>query len=228
MERDLILIIDDDTGSAESVRACLELDGFRVEVAGTGRDGMFAAQHLHPSLILLDADLPDIDGIKICQILRRRSATPVLILTARDTVSDKVLGLECGADDYLVKPCNVLELTARVRAVLRRCQSGSRNVADCAGGIRMDFPARRVEVEGRTVTLTRTESALMELFAAHPGQTLSREFIRNQNWEDAGLYAQSRAIDVHVQRLRKKIEPAPQSPRYLLTVPGVGYRFEAC
>jgi two-component system alkaline phosphatase synthesis response regulator PhoP/OmpR family response regulator RpaB len=225
MGRQKILIIDDDVDIGTTVAANLELDGFEVVTTVTGGEGVAAVARHAPDLVLLDLNLPDIDGIKVCQILRRESDVPVIMLSARDTVSDKLLGLECGADDYLVKPFNALELSARVRAVLRRAQRTRMSTECRSGDICLDFRTHQVLVGGQDVALTRTEFNLLELFVSHAGETLTREFIQNQNWEDSKLYAHSRAIDVHVQRLRKKIEPEPQAPRYIVTVAGVGYRF---
>jgi DNA-binding response OmpR family regulator len=221
-----ILLIDDDPDIVTMVQANLELDGYVVDSAGTGGEGLERAERLRPDLVLLDLNLPDIDGIKVCQLLRRSGDVPIIMLSARDTVSDKLLGLECGADDYLVKPFNALELSARIRVVLRRVQRTQASTECRAGDICLDYRTHRVWVHDREVALTRTEFTLPELFVAHAGETLSRDFIQNQNWEDSKLYAHSRAIDVHVQRLRKKIEPVPQAPRYIVTVAGVGYRLE--
>ena len=224
MAQQRILIIDDDADIVKTVSANLELDGFSVTSAASGNEGLAAVQRQTPDLVLLDLNLPDIDGIKVCQILRRDNDVPVIMLSARDTVTDKLLGLECGADDYLVKPFNALELSARIRSVLRRVRR-SAPVNGC-GVVVLDHRTHQATALGREVGLTRTEFALLELFVSHPGETLSRDFIQSQNWGDSKLYTHSRAIDVHVQRLRKKIEPNPQAPRLILTVAGVGYRFE--
>lgn len=224
MAQQRILIIDDDADIVKTVSANLELDGFSVTSAACGNEGLAAVQRQTPDLVLLDLNLPDIDGIKVCQILRRDNDVPVIMLSARDTVTDKLLGLECGADDYLVKPFNALELSARIRTVLRRARR-STPVNGC-GAVVLDHRTHQATVLGREVGLTRTEFALLELFVTHPAETLSRDFIQSQNWGDSKLYTHSRAIDVHVQRLRKKIEPNPQAPRLILTVAGVGYRFE--
>ncbi len=226
MLRQKILIIDDDADIVKTVSANLQLDGFSVISAGCGNDGLAAVQADAPDLVLLDLNLPDIDGIKICQILRRDSDVPVIMLSARDTVSDKLLGLECGADDYLVKPFNSLELSARIRSVLRRVRRSETSGGCRHGEVVLDYRTHQVTVFGREIGLTRTEFSLLELFVSHVRETLSREFIQSQNWGDSKLYAHSRAVDVHVQRLRKKIEPNPQAPRFILTVAGVGYRFD--
>jgi two-component system alkaline phosphatase synthesis response regulator PhoP/OmpR family response regulator RpaB len=222
-----ILIIDDDPDIVKTVTANLELDGFSVLNAACGSDGLTAIRERSPDLVLLDLGLPDIDGIKVCQILRRESDVPVIMLSARDTVADKLLGLECGADDYLVKPFNALELSARIRTVLRRVRRSEPSSPCRSGEVCLDYRNHLATIHGRDVSLTRTEFALLELFVSHAGETLSRDFIQSQNWADSKLYSHSRAVDVHVQRLRKKIEDNPQVPRLILTIPGVGYRFEA-
>ncbi|MBU4525625.1 MAG: response regulator transcription factor [Desulfomicrobium sp.] len=224
MAQQRILIIDDDPDIVKTVSANLELDGFSVISAGCGNDGLTAVQKHAPDLVLLDLNLPDIDGIKVCQILRRDNDVPVIMLSARDTVTDKLLGLECGADDYLVKPFNALELSARIRTVLRRVTRSK--PVNGRGSVVLDYRTHQVTVLGREVGLTRTEFSLLELFVSHAGETLSRDFIQAQNWGESQLYTHSRAVDVHVQRLRKKIELSPQAPRFILTVPGVGYRFD--
>ena len=226
MSQQRILIIDDDPDIVKTLAANLELDGYAVWTAMSGNDGIAAVSIHDPHLVLLDLNLPDLDGIKVCQILRRVSEVPVIMLSARDTVADKLLGLECGADDYLVKPFNALELSARIRTVLRRARRTEPQSACRCGDIRLDYRTHEASIQGREVSLTRTEFALLELFVSHAGETLSRDFIQSQNWADSKLYSHSRAVDVHVQRLRKKIEENPQTPRIIMTVAGVGYRLE--
>lgn len=226
MTRQRILIIDDDQDIIKTVTANLELDGFAVRSASSGGAGLAAVEAQAPDLVLLDLGLPDIDGIKVCQILRRDSDVPVIMLSARDTVADKLLGLECGADDYLVKPFNALELSARIRTILRRVRRSEPAAPFRSGEVCLSYRDHTATIHGREVGLTRTEFALLELFVSHAGETLSRDFIQGQNWADSKLYSNSRAVDVHVQRLRKKIEENPQTPRLILTIPGVGYRFE--
>jgi two-component system alkaline phosphatase synthesis response regulator PhoP/OmpR family response regulator RpaB len=221
-----ILIIDDDADIVTTVRANLELDGFAVLSAADGATGLAAIRSDAPDLVLLDLGLPDIDGIKVCQTVRRESEVPVIMLSARDTVADKLLGLECGADDYLVKPFNALELSARIKTVLRRARPNETSAAQRNSDIVLDYRTLEATIQGRKASLTRTEFSLLELFVAHPKETLTRDFIQSQNWGESKLYSHSRAVDVHVQRLRKKIEESPQSPRFIQTVAGVGYRFE--
>jgi len=220
-----ILIVDDDKDIVQTLKGNLELDGYRVVCAYDGRDGIRAVKAEQPDLIILDLNLPDIDGIKACQSIRREYDTPIIMLTARDGISDRVLGLECGADDYLVKPFNAMELSARIKAVLKRVErSLVRSRYECRD-VAIEFKSRRVLLNGRDVPLTKTEYDLLELFVAHPGEVLSRDFIRNQIWRDSQLYSQSRTVDVHIQRLRKKLEQDPNDPQYIVTVAGVGYRY---
>ncbi|MBI5641521.1 MAG: response regulator transcription factor, partial [Nitrospirae bacterium] len=177
-----------------------------------------------PDLIILDLTLPDGDGIDICRQLKERyPKIPVIMLTARDRVYDKVLGLESGADDYIVKPFDTTELLARIRACLRRSgPGGTRIVID---DLEMDFHARTLKITGKEVELTPKEYDLLQLLVSNRGEVVSREIIRKKIWGDAKLYSWSRAIDVHVQHLRQKIEKNPSEPEYILTVSGVGYKF---
>ncbi|HCY85686.1 MAG TPA: DNA-binding response regulator [Desulfobacteraceae bacterium] len=220
-----ILIIDDDEDIVRTLTANLSLDGYRVCAAGTGREGIELAKETRPDLILLDLNLPDLDGIAICEILRREFNLPIIMLTARDTLTDKVLGLKSGADDYMVKPFEFLELSARITAIFNRFDRSmvkeTREIQDLA----INHKTRQVTLRGQTVKLTKTEFQLLELFTAHPDESLSRSFIEQQIWPDSQLYANSRALDVHIQRLRKKIEEQPDAPALIVTVAGVGYRF---
>ena len=220
-----ILVVDDDEDIVQTIKGNLELDGYRVLCAYDGRSCIDMAREHRPHLIILDLNLPDIDGIKACQFIRREYDFPIIMLTARDSLSDMVLGLECGADDYVVKPFNALELSARIKAVLKRTERSM--VRSCYEGrcITIDFKARQVQVHGRQVQLTKTEYELLELFVSYPSEVLSRDFIRQQIWRDSQLYKYSRTVDVHVQRLRKKLEKDPNDPRFIVTVAGVGYKF---
>jgi two-component system alkaline phosphatase synthesis response regulator PhoP/OmpR family response regulator RpaB len=220
-----ILVIDDDKDIVHTLKGNLEIDGYRVICAFNGRDGINALKAEPPDLIILDLNLPDIDGIKACQFIRREHDFPIIMLTARDGVSDMVLGLECGADDYLVKPFNALELSARIKAVLKRMErSLVKDRYECRE-IAIEFRSRRVLRNGQEVALTKTEYELLELFVSYPNEVLSREFIRNQIWRDSQLYSHSRTVDVHIQRLRKKLENDANNPQHIITVAGVGYRY---
>jgi len=222
-----ILVVDDDKDIVETIKGNLELDGYEVLSAFNGRSGVDMAKKHRPDLIVLDLNLPDIDGIKACQIIRREFDFPIIMLTARGGVSDKVLGLECGADDYMVKPFNFLELSARIKAIFKRFE---RNLVKNHYRLRdlsIDFKSRKVSLRGEEIKLTKTEFELLELLVSYPDEVLSREFITNQIWRDSELYQHSRALDVHVQRLRKKIESDIENPQYVVTVAGVGYKFQA-
>ena len=222
-----ILVIDDDKDIVQAIKGNLELDGYSVLCAYSGRDGIDMAREHRPQLIILDLNLPDIDGIQACQFMRREFDFPIIMLTARDGISDMVLGLESGADDYMVKPFNALELSARIKAVLKRTERSL--VKNCFEGecITIDFKSRQVEVHGRPIKLTKTEYELLELFISYPSEVLTRDFIREQIWRDSDLYKHSRTVDVHVQRLRKKLESGSQKTQFILTVSGVGYKFMA-
>ena len=222
-----ILVIDDDKDIVMTIKGNLELDGYRVLCAHEGRSGIDLAREHRPHLIVLDLNLPDIDGIKACQFMRREFDFPIIMLTARDGLSDMVLGLECGADDYMVKPFNALELSARIKAVLKRTERSMVKSRYDGNSIAVDFKTRQVKVHGRPVQLTKTEYELLELFINYPAEVISREFIRKHIWRDSQLYKHSRTVDVHIQRLRRKLENDPNNPRFIVTVAGVGYKYMA-
>jgi len=222
-----ILVVDDDKDIVQTIKGNLELDGYEVLAAFNGRTGLHIAKTTRPDLIILDLTLPDIDGIKTCQIIRREFDFPIIMLTARDGVADKVLGLECGADDYIVKPFNFLELSARIKSILKRVERSLVNDQYEFKDLSINFKSKTITARNETVKLTKTEFELLSLFISYPGEVLSREFIQQQIWRDSQLYQTSRAVDVHVQRLRKKIEAEVDKPEYLVTVAGVGYKFQA-
>jgi DNA-binding response OmpR family regulator len=224
--RATILVVDDDKDIVETIKGNLELDGYEVLSAFNGRSGVDMAKKHRPDLIVLDLNLPDIDGVKACQIIRREFDFPIIMLTARDGVSDKVLGLECGADDYMVKPFNFLELSARIKAIFKRLERSLVKNHYKLKDLSIDFKSRKASVRGEEIKLTKTEFELLELFVSYPDEVLSREFIQNQIWRDSQLYQYSRTVDVHVQRLRKKIEADIENPQYIITVSGVGYKFK--
>ena len=222
-----ILVVDDDEDIVQTIKGNLELDGYEVLTALDGRSCLELARAQRPDLIILDLNLPDIDGIKACQIMRREFDFPIIMLTARDGLSDKVLGLECGADDYIVKPFNFLELSARIKSILKRVERSLVNDQLELKELSINFKSRSLQLKGQVVKLTKTEFELLSLFVSYPGEVLSREFIQQQIWRESQLYQSSRAVDVHVQRLRKKIEAEVDNPEYIHTVAGVGYRFPA-
>ncbi len=226
MNSDLILIVDDDPDIRTVLKDNLEMDGYRVFTASTGKEALHTFETRGASLILLDLSLPDIDGIGICRSIRETSAVPIIMLTARDRVPDKVLGLETGADDYLIKPFAYPELAARIRACLRR---HSRIVETTEilelGGIRIDPNQRAVFKRGEKVDFTQTEFTLLLFLAKNAGKALSRDTIREAVWPEGEIHRGSRAIDVHIGRLRSKLEEDPAAPILVLTVQGFGYMF---
>jgi len=222
-----ILVVDDDKDIVQTIKGNLELDGYEVLTASDGHSCLQMAREHRPDLVILDLNLPDIDGIKACEIMRREYDFPIIMLTAREGVSDKVLGLECGADDYIVKPFNSLELSARIKSILKRIERSLVNDQYELKDLSINFKSKVISVRGENVKLTKTEFELLSLFVSYPGEVLSRDFIQQQIWRDSQLYQTSRAVDVHVQRLRKKIEAEVDKPEYLVTVAGVGYKFQA-
>lgn len=222
-----IIVVDDDKDIVKTIKGNLELDGYTVYQAYKGRDGIDLARELRPHLVLLDLNLPDIDGIKVCQFMRREFDFPIIMLTARDNLSDMILGLECGADDYIVKPFNALELSARIKAVLNRTERRMVKSYYNDEHISIDFKSRIVKVRGKQIILTKTEYELLDLLVNYPAEVLSREFIRGQIWRDSEIYQHSRTVDVHIRRLRQKLEIDPNNPCCIVTVAGVGYKFNA-
>jgi DNA-binding response OmpR family regulator len=220
-----ILVVDDEPKIVQLARDYLEHAGFGVVTARDGREALQAVRQHRPDLVVLDLGLPELDGLDFTRTLRRDSNLPIVMLTARDDELDKLLGLELGADDYLTKPFSPRELVARVKAVLRRTEiSPEKSDVVHAGDVVLDVPRMRTEVAGRTVDLTPTEFQLLATLARRPG----RIFTRGQLLDEVrGVTFESyeRAIDTHIKNLRRKIEPDPRQPRYLLTVYGVGYRF---
>ena len=220
-----ILVVDDEKKIVRLVRAYLEQAGFSVVAAYDGQEALTAFRHEKPSLVVLDLMLPGINGLDVCRILRKESNVPIIMLTARVEEADKLVGLELGADDYVVKPFSPRELVARVRAVLRRAGGGAPTAETLsAGDIIMDLASHTVRVRRQPVDLTPTEFDLLAALVRHPG----RVFTRLQLLEQVQGYAYEgyeRTIDTHVKNLRRKIEPDPRTLRYVLTVHGVGYKF---
>ncbi len=228
MKKDTILVIEDDPDILKVLADHLELDGFMVRTAGTGEEGKRIFRESRPDLIILDLNLPDIDGIRVCSCIRKVSDAPIIMLTARDSLTDKVRGFECGADDYIVKPFEYLEIVARIRACLRRTgASGPKRDSLLLGDLAIDLLKKEVRLGNRLVKLTKKEFELLELLISHDGEVLTRDYITAQLWPNEEVYAWSRALDVHVRRLRQKMEPDPTSPRFILTHTGVGYRFDS-
>jgi DNA-binding response OmpR family regulator len=220
-----ILVAEDDTKQSHLIRVYLEREGHSVYVVGDGRSALEAARERSPDLLVLDVMMPNVDGLDVCRILRAESSVPILLLTARSTEDDILLGLDLGADDYLTKPYSPRELTARVRALLRR--SGAAAAGSQAtlrvGPLEVDAGRFEVRVNGRLIPLTAKEVGILETLATEPG----RVFTRAQIIEKAfgfDHYVLERTVDAHVVNLRRKIEADPVEPQYLLTVYGRGYK----
>ncbi|MBC8333963.1 MAG: response regulator transcription factor [Anaerolineales bacterium] len=220
-----ILVVDDSASVRTLVRDYLTEQGLRVVTADNGQNALFTARQEKPDLILLDIMMPEMDGYQFVTAYRKESETPIILLTAKLEETDKVLGLELGADDYVTKPFGMRELLARIRAVLRRVGADSLQPAALkAGDISLDHETRQVRVDGNSVNLTPSEFDLLATFMTSPGRVFSRAdlLIKLQGTTFEGV---ERTIDVHVRNLRTKIEPDPSEPRYIETVFGVGYRF---
>jgi two-component system response regulator RegX3 len=224
--RPVVLVVDDEESYRQALVAGLSREGFSVASAADGHEALRLFHRLHPDLVLLDVMLPDGSGIELCQQMRATAPIPIIMVTARDSEVDVVLGLELGASDYVSKPFRLRELVARMRAVLRRGSSRSPTQEVLRGGpIRLDTSRREAFVDDRPVELSRKEFDLLALIMAHAGQVVTREWCIDRIWWDQDL-ADTRTLDTHVKRLRRKIEPDPAHPRYLVTVRGVGFRLE--
>ena len=224
--KEKILVVDDDKHMVDIVRAYLEKDGYRVAAAFDGRTALEAAKREKPSLLILDLMLPEISGWDVMRSLRQSSDVPVIMLTARDDPVDKVVGLELGADDYVVKPFEPKELLARVRAILRRARPAEPRTPLTLGPLSIDPSRHEVRLGERRIHLTPTEFAILHTMARHPGVVYTRlqllEAVQGETYE-----GYERAIDSHIKNLRQKLEPDPRRPKYVVTVHGVGYRLEA-
>jgi two-component system alkaline phosphatase synthesis response regulator PhoP len=220
-----ILVVDDEPGIAQICRDYLERAGFAVVTAANGADAVTLARAKQPDLIVLDLGLPKMDGLDVTRSIRSHSNVPIIMLTARVDEGDRVAGLELGADDYITKPFSPRELVARVRAVFRRAELGTtRGDVVRSGGITLDLPRMQARVGKRAVELTSTEFELLTMLMRQPGRIFTRgQLLDAIRGAEAEPY--DRAIDAHVKNLRRKIEPDPRAPRYVLTVYGVGYRF---
>lgn len=219
-----ILVIEDDQAVRLSLRVAFERQGFLVDEAATGSDGLERIQTQVPDVVILDLMLPDVDGIELFRRLRQFSNLPVVMLTARGDEMDRITGLELGADDYVTKPFSPRELIARIRAVLRRGARGSEGDAPYRfRDLVIDAQARTVAVGGRDVVLTRTEFNLLAYLAHHAGSVATRDELVQAVWGYV-TEGESRLLDSHIRHLRAKIEPEPRTPRYVLTVRDVGYK----
>jgi len=226
----LILVVDDEQSYRDALRVALEREGFRVEVAADGVEALERFESSRPALVLLDLMLPKLSGVDVCRELRSRSQVPIIMVTARNAEIDAVVGLEVGADDYVTKPFRLRELVARVRAALRRGRADDGQVADRGeiieiGDVRLDAARHEVRVRGEGVPLPLKEFELLELLLANAGRVLTRDVLIDRVW-GSNYYGDTKTLDVHVKRLRAKIEDDPAHPERIVTVRGVGYRYE--
>ena len=221
-----ILIVEDEASLADSVRYNLEREGYVVTVAEDGREALERFRAESPALVILDLMLPEVSGLDLCRTIRSESDVPIIMVTAKDSEADKVAGLELGADDYVTKPFSVRELLSRVRALLRRTRSRESVAEDVltGGPVSMDVVRHEVLVAGEATSFPPKEFELLETFLRRKGRLLTREFLIEEVW-GPDYYGDTKTLDVHVKRLRKKVEADPHDPSHLLTVRGLGYKF---
>lgn len=225
-----VLVVDDEKLIVKGIRFSLEQDGMEVDCAYDGEEALVFAKNKEYDIILLDLMLPKKDGLEVCQLIREFSDVPIIMLTAKGEDMDKILGLEYGADDYITKPFNILEVKARIKAIMRRARKPAQQEEHFrvieVGDLRLDSESRRVFISGREVNLTAKEFDVLELLVYNPNKVYSRENLLNIVWgyEYPG---DVRTVDVHIRRLREKIETTPSEPRYVHTKWGVGYYFQA-
>jgi two-component system, OmpR family, response regulator RegX3 len=229
--RPKVLLVEDETSITVPFSKALQREGFDPVVAGTAARALELAEQIDPDIVLLDLTLPDGDGRDVCRALRRRSSVPIVMLTARGTETDRIVGLELGADDYVVKPFSGAEVIARIRAVLRRTGAAGGapdRPADpvVVGDLEVDPAARRARLKGSELQLSRKEFDLLAELVTHAGRVVTREDLMARVW-DENWFGSTKTLDVHVRWLRQKLDDSPDSPRYLHTVRGVGFRFTA-
>ena len=224
-----VLVVDDEKLIVKGLRFSLEQEGMEVACAYAGEEALEYARATEYDIVLLDVMLPKLDGFEVCQQIREFSNMPIIMLTAKGEDMDKILGLEYGADDYITKPFNILEIKARIKAIMRRTgrpEKEQKSKVVEAADLKMDLDSRRLFISGREINLTAKEFDLLELMALNPGKVYSRENLLNTVWgyEYPG---DVRTVDVHIRRLREKIETNPSEPKYVHTKWGVGYYFQA-
>jgi two-component system response regulator RegX3 len=222
-----VLVVEDEESFSDALSYMLRKEGFEVAVAATGPDALDSFDRAGADLVLLDLMLPGLPGTEVCRELRTKSNVPVIMLTAKDSEVDKVVGLELGADDYVTKPFSSRELVARIRAVLRRRGDVEELAPPTleAGPVRMDVERHVVTVSGREVPLPLKEFELLEVLLRNAGRVLTRMQLIDRVW-GADYVGDTKTLDVHIKRLRAKIEPVPSTPRFIITVRGLGYKFE--
>jgi two-component system response regulator RegX3 len=222
-----ILIVEDEESLSDPLSYLLGKEGYETLVSEDGQTALHDVERFDPDLILLDLQLPGLPGTEVCRIVRQTSTVPIIMLTAKDSEIDKVVGLELGADDYVTKPYSSRELVARIRAVLRRQGEADDLVttAVVAGPVSMDVERHVVSVNGEQISLPLKEFELLEMLLRNAGRVLTRGQLIDRVW-GSDYVGDTKTLDVHVKRLRSKIEPDPSSPQYLVTVRGLGYKFE--
>ncbi len=224
-----ILIVDDEKLIVKGLKFSIEQDGMETDAAYDGEEALEMVRNNHYDLVLLDLMLPKIDGMEVCRQIRSFSDVPVIFLTAKGDDMDKILGLESGADDYITKPFNILEVKARIKVIMRRStarkaeEKNDRIIED--GDLRMDLDNRRLHIKGKEIRLTSREFEILELLITHPDKTYSRDQLKDLVWGKE-YTGDSRTVDVHVRRLREKIEETPGNPRYVQTKWGLGYFYK--
>jgi two-component system response regulator RegX3 len=228
-EAPVILVVDDEQSYRDALSVALAREGFAVETAADGAEALERFEACRPALVLLDVMLPKVSGVDVCRELRRRSSVPIIMVTARSAEIDTVVGLEVGADDYVSKPFRLRELVARVRAALRRVPAAApddeRSDVIEIGDVRLDAGRHEVLVRGEPVALPLKEFELLELLMDHAGRVLTRDVLIDRIW-GPNYFGDTKTLDVHVKRLRAKVEDDPANPRLIVTVRGVGYRCE--
>ena len=222
-----VLVVEDEESFSDALSYMLRKEGFEVSVAATGTEALTIFDRSGADIVLLDLMLPEMSGTEVCRRLRATSNVPIIMVTARDAEIDKVVGLELGADDYVTKPYSPRELVARIRAVLRRRAEPAEPATTTlqAGPVRMDVDRHVVTVKGEVIQLPLKEFELLEMFLRNAGRVLTRGQLIDRVW-GTNYVGDTKTLDVHVKRLRSKIEPEPSHPRYIVTVRGLGYKFE--
>jgi two-component system response regulator RegX3 len=226
-----ILIVEDESSFSEAISFLLGKEGFETDVAENGRTALQLFKASAYDLVLLDLMIPEVSGIEVCRAIRTTSMVPIIMLTAKDSEVDKVVGLELGADDYVTKPYSSRELVARIKAVLRRgtpesADAGSSSAIQTAGNIRMDVERHQVTVNGVLINLPLKEFELLEFLLRNEGRVLTRGQLIDRVW-GGDYYGDTKTLDVHIKRLRSKIEDDPANPQLIQTIRGLGYKFEA-
>lgn len=223
-----ILVVDDEKLIVKGIKFSLEQEGWTVDTAYDGEEALNSVKNNKYDAMILDVMLPKYDGLQVCQLVREFSNLPIIMLTAKGEDMDKIMGLEYGADDYVTKPFNILELKARIKAILRRSQHTEKSPQKKTievGDLRLEISSRRVFIKNQEMNLTAKEFDMLELFAMHPGKVYSRDQLLDTIWGKE-YPGDVRTVDVHVRRLREKIEPNPGQPEYIYTKWGVGYYFK--